>query len=61
MIDKDTNKPQHIYFYLYTETWWQSWTCSSYGKKKNKTGQWEREEEQTRYPSMFTAESLPQG
>ena len=32
-----------------------------HSKKKIKTGQREREEEQPRYLSMFTAESLPQG
>ena len=41
--------------YLYTDTWWQHWTCSSCSKKKTKTSQREREEEQSRYPSMFTA------
>ena len=60
--NKDTGWTQphnRHHIYLYTETWWQCWTCSSHGKKKNKTGQWEREEEQPRYPFMFMAESLP--
>ena len=56
-IPVETTPHNRHLIYLYTETWWQCWTCSSHGKK-NKTGQWEREEEQPRYSFMFKAESL---